>query len=144
MSWLDKADELIDEWESCELKAYKCPAGIWTIGWGSTGHDIISGTVWTQEQADTRRDIMVQDIGQCIDRHAGKLNDNQKAALVCFVYNIGQGAFISSTMLRLLKVCDFEGAALQFVRWDKLHSGEVCEGLANRRHAEMRLFTQPL
>lgn len=146
MSWLEKSVELIDKWESCKLKAYKDIAGIWTIGWGSIGHDIVEGTVWTQQQADDRRDIKISDIAKCIDRNATcRLNDNQKAALVCFVYNIGQSAFINSTMLKLLKANDYTGAALQFARWNKATvRGKlvVSEGLTNRRKDEAEIFTQ--
>ena len=46
--------DTIRRFEGCKLKAYLCPAGVWTCGWGATGPDVVKGTVWTQEQADTR------------------------------------------------------------------------------------------
>ena len=63
--------ELIKKYEGCHkrqadgtLIAYKCPAGVWTIGWGTTGRYVREGTVWTQEKADER---LVKDAQTAID-----------------------------------------------------------------------------
>jgi lysozyme len=54
MDSIDKLTDLLKEFEGCQLKAYRCPAGIWTCGWGQTGADIKKNTVWTQGYADYR------------------------------------------------------------------------------------------
>ena len=56
--------DLVKQFEGCKLKAYKCPAGVWTVGWGSTGPDVTENTVWTQQQADDR---LERDLGRFIN-----------------------------------------------------------------------------
>ena len=98
---------LIKKYEGCHkrqpdgtLIAYKCPAGVWTIGWGSTGRYIREGTVWTQEKADER---LEKDAQAAIDSAlkaspilAGK--DAKLAAIADFIYNLGIGNYQSSTL----------------------------------------------
>jgi lysozyme len=130
--------------ESCKLQAYPDPGSKdghpWTIGWGHTGKEVVKGLVWTQEQADAA-------LAKSADKFSGgvgsllkvPVNQNQFDALVCLAYNIGTGALSSSTLLRMLNSGDFEGAAAQFLRWNK-NDGKVMLGLARRRLAEKYLF----
>ncbi len=67
------------------------------------------------------------------------LNEAQLGALVSFTYNVGVGAFKSSTLLKMLNAGDYVGASLQFARWNKA-GGKVLKGLTNRRLAETALF----
>lgn len=72
-----------------------------------------------------------------------KLNQNQYAALVSAVYNIGEPAFKSSTLLEKLNKCDYEGAAKEFLKWNK-SDGKVVDGLTKRRKKEKDLFSKPV
>jgi len=67
------------------------------------------------------------------------LTQNQFDALSSIVFNIGEGAFSTSTLLRLLNSKDYEGAANQFPRWNK-QKGRVLNGLTKRRQEERALF----
>lgn len=136
----DAGVALVREFEGCRLDAYRCPAGIPTIGYGATGPDIRMGMVWTQEQADAR---LVEDLARFADGVERlvevDLSDNQFAAIVSFAYNVGLGALAGSTLLRKLNAGDYEGAADQFPRWNK-GGGRVLPGLVRRRAAERDLF----
>lgn len=131
---------LVQEFEGCRLDAYRCPAGVPTIGYGATGPDIRMGMVWTQEQADAR---LVEDLARFADGVERlvevDLSDNQFAAIVSFAFNVGLGAFRDSTLLRKLNAGDYLGAADQLPRWNK-GGGRVLPGLTRRRAAERDLF----
>lgn len=130
---------LIREFEGLRLEAYKCPAGIWTIGFGTT-QGVRPGMKISSVQAEEmlRRDLTSFESNV---RNLVKvpLNQNQFDALICFVYNIGINAFAKSTFLRKLNAKDYAGAANQFTRWNKA-DGKVLAGLTRRREAEKKLF----
>ncbi|MGN6410821.1 MAG: lysozyme [Nitrobacter sp.] len=144
MEWLDKAIELAKEFEGCRLEAYPDPVYGWrraTVGYGATGPAIIEGTTWTQEQADADLLYRMKGIGAHIDTLVTvPISDEQKAALCDLAYNIGLGAFGSSTLLACLNVNHMQGAADQFVVWTKAGGVELA-GLVKRRDAERALFT---
>jgi lysozyme len=136
----DAGVALVREFEGCRLDAYRCPAGIPTIGYGATGPDIRMGMKWTQEQADERLAEDLARFAEGVERLVlVDLTDNQFAALVSFAYNVGLGALAGSTLLRKLNAGDYEGAADQFPRWNK-GGGRVLPGLVRRRAAERDLF----
>ena len=87
----EKGIALVKSFENCELRAYKCPAGIWTCGWGSTGRDVGPLTVWTQAQADARfaRDLAMFAAGVDHLLSGAPTTQGQFDALVCFAYNVG-------------------------------------------------------
>lgn len=117
-------------------RGWECP----TIGYGATGPAIVQGTVWTQAQADADLRQRMAACGVVVDKHVSvPLNDEPKAALCDFVYNVGQANFESSTLLRLLNAGDVPGAANEFGKWN-LAAGEVLPGLVKRRDAEKALF----
>jgi len=143
MSWLDIATEEIKRHEGCKLEAYPDPGtggDPWTIGYGATGPDIHPGVVWSQEQADTDLSNRLHTLGDRIDAvvHV-EINDNQKAALCSFAYNVGMGNLKNSTLLKKLNEGDYDGAAEQFKEWNKA-AGHVLQGLVTRRQAESELF----
>ena len=144
MEWLDKAMELAKEFEGCRLEAYPDPVYGWrraTVGYGATGPAIIEGTVWTQEQADDDLLYRMKGVGAHIDTLVTvPISDEQKAALCDLAYNIGLGAFGSSTLLACLNVNHMQGAADQFMVWTKAGGVEL-PGLVKRRDAERALFT---
>jgi len=130
--------------ESCKLQAYPDPGSKdghpWTIGWGHTGKEVVKGLVWTQEQADA---ALVKDADKfsaaVVSLVRIPINQNQFDALVCLAYNIGTAALSSSTLLKMLNSGNYDGAAAQFLRWNK-NDGKVMLGLARRRLAEKYLF----
>ena len=131
--------DLIKRFEGVKLRAYRCPAGVWTIGVGST-KGVHEGMVITQAEADERLRDDLQDAEDAIERLVTvPLNENEHAALVSLVFNIGAGAFSHSTLLRLLNGHERIAAAAQFKRWNKAGK-RVLSGLVKRRAAESALF----
>src|SRR5450830_1421524 len=135
---------VLQYFENCSLTAYPDPAtggAPWTIGWGHTGPEVVPGLVWTQDQAAGQ---LVSDLTSrelTVTRAVTtQLTQGQFDALVDFVYNLGAGNFLSSTLLRLVNAGDMEGAAAQFARWNKA-AGVPMRGLTRRRAAEAALFT---
>lgn len=135
--------DLIHEFESFSATAYLCPAGVWTIGWGTTrvnGRPVTQGMTTTREQADAWFAEDLRGFEQCVlDAVKVPLTQSQFDALVSFTYNVGCGAFRRSTLLRMLNQGDEAGAAAQFARWNK-GGGRVLAGLTRRREAESALF----
>lgn len=142
MSVLDTAAPLVKKYEGCKLEAYKCPAGVWTIGVGHTGSDVHEGLKWTQAQADEalNKDLLraLNDARKGID--VG-LNDKQMAAIVSFVFNLGIGNFRNSTLLKKINKGDFLGASKEFGKWTYA-AGKQLPGLVARREAEAKLFLE--
>lgn len=131
---------IIMRFEGCKLKSYKCPAGIWTIGYGHTGADVYEGLVITQAQAER---LLVKDLEKFCkavgDMVKVDITENQFSALVSLCFNIGAGALTKSTLMRRVNASDFHAAAAQFDLWNKA-GGKVLEGLCKRREAERLLF----
>ncbi|HCV50124.1 MAG TPA: lysozyme [Saprospirales bacterium] len=131
--------ELIKHFEGCELEAYKCAAGVWTIGYGHI-KTAVEGKVITQEEADN---LLVEEIIEYEDyvRAAVKvpLKQYQFDALVSWTFNLGNGNLNASTMLKVLNREEYEGVPAQMARWNKA-GGKVLEGLIRRREAEGLLF----
>lgn len=131
------AVELIQRFEGCRLTAYRCPAGVPTIGWGET-LNVKDGDTWAQEQADA---VLRQRVGQFIlatlKRCPQLLHEppERLAACVSLAYNIGTGAFGASGVCRKTARRDFTGAADAFLLWNK-GGGRVLSGLTLRRQAE--------
>jgi len=130
---------LIRKFEGLRLRAYYCPAGVLTCGFGSTGRDIQPNTVWTKEYADAR---MRQDALK-FSRGAKLLcpvaSGTQLCALADFAYNLGLGNLKSSTLRRKINAGDIEGAKKQIMRWNK-GGGKVLAGLTKRRTIEASLL----
>ena len=136
---MNPAIPIIKEFEGCRLKAYRCPAGIFTIGWGHTD-GVIEGDEITQEQANSLLSRDVDMFATGIRRLLSvDVSVNQLAALTSLAFNIGLGNLRHSTLLKLLNAGDFEGAANQFLRWNKA-GNKVLPGLVRRREAEKQLF----
>lgn len=131
--------DLIKHFEGCELEAYKCPAGVWTIGYGHI-KTAVEGMTITQHQAD---DMLIEEMNE----YEGYINNsvlvdltqNQFDAMVSWVYNLGNGNLNASTLLKVLNSGDYAGVPAQMMRWNKA-GGKVLEGLTRRRQAEADLF----
>lgn len=136
----DAALELIKRHEGLRTTAYKCPAGVWTIGYGHTS-GVRKGMRCTETQAEVWLMDDLRESEQAVDYLVKvPLTDNQRGALVSFVFNVGAGNFAASTLLRKLNAGDYASAADEFRRWNKA-SGKVLVGLTRRRAAEAELFS---
>lgn len=131
--------KLIKNFEGCRLKAYKCPADVWTIGYGHT-NKVRPDDVITQQEADHLFDIDIIIHCNNVEKLVKvPLKQNQFDALVSLEYNIGYSAFKNSTLLRKLNTKDYAGAAAQFNRW--VYAGtRILAGLVERRKKEKQLF----
>ena len=134
----DKGLAIIRKWESLRLKAYKCSAGVNTIGWGHT-KGVKNNDVCTIEQANEYLKNDVEEVETQINNINLQLTDNEYSALVSFIFNIGIGNFNKSTMLRLLKQNKKIEASNEFQKWNKC-KGAILNGLTNRRRDERNLF----
>ena len=144
----EKGFALIREFEGLQLKAYKDTGGVWTIGFGTikypNGVAVKQGDVCSIQQAEQwlRNDCVWVDA--CLDKNVKvDLNQNQFDALASFVYNIGETAFVKSTMLALINDNSLTAAANQFDRW-VFDNGKQIRGLVNRRSKEKELFLKAL
>ena len=131
--------DLIKHFEGLVLKAYKCPAGVWTIGYGHT-KDVQPGDEWSESNADYMLEVEMEEYeGYINDSVTAPINQDQFDALVSWVYNLGGGNLKASTMLKVLNAGQYEEVPAQMMRWNKA-GGKVLEGLTRRRQAEANLF----
>lgn len=134
---MEKAIELIKEFEGLRLSAYKCEAGVWTIGWGHTS-GVKPGMKISAEHADE----LLRADAECVARFLSPLalTPNQRAALISFGYNIGVDSLRRSTLMKL--VANDSGdrrIAAEFAKW-KYAGGRVINGLVRRRKREAEVY----
>ena len=132
-----KGEELIKFFEGLYLEAYKCPAGVWTIGWGHTA-GVKQGDKITKQQA---QELFEKDM-KIYEGHVNRivnlpLNQNQFDALVSFCYNCGQG-----NLQKLVKNRNLDQIAAAMLLFNKAN-GKVLKGLVTRRQMEQKLFLTP-
>ena len=142
--------DLIHSFESFRSKAYKCPAGVWTVGWGSTYIDsfpVVKHSEVTKGQAELqfRKDLLKFE-GTIKESVTVELNQNQFDALVSLCYNIGSRNFHRSSVLRHINDSCFYMAGDSFLLWNKAINPKtgklrVLKGLVRRRKAERQLFS---
>jgi len=131
-----KGIDLIKKHEGCKLKAYKCPAGVWTIGYGHTGADVKQGQVITQAKAEQ---LLKSDLAK-FERHVMlfdskyKWTQNEFDALVSFAFNVGSVNQLTANGKRTK-----ERIAAAMLLYNKA-GGKVLPGLTERRQAERELF----
>jgi lysozyme len=133
-------DALLKKFEGCKLKAYKCPAGIWTIGYGHTsaaGEPVVTeGMTITQEEAEA---ILKRDLAKyekpVVDLVKVPLTQHQFDVLVDFAYNAGVGNLKTSTLLKKVNAGDFDAVPTELMKWTK-GGGKELPGLVRRRRAE--------
>lgn len=140
--------DLVKSFEGLYLNAYKCPAGVWTIGYGHTGKvngkSIHSGMKISKAKATS----LLQDDMRTFEKAVGKLvkvklNQHQFDALVSFAFNCGAGNLQNSTLLKMVNAKKFSTAANEFLKWNK-GGGRVLAGLTRRRQEERKLFLRPV
>lgn len=137
---------LIKQFEGFYSKPYLCPAGIPTIGYGNTFYEdgtkvkLDNNEITEQRSNELLEFIANKNFGRFINIAVKvSLNQNQFDALVSFCYNLGNGNFQQSTLLKKINDNDFVGASEEFLKWNKA-GGKVLSGLTKRRLAEKELF----
>ena len=139
MNTSPKGIALIKEFEGLRLKAYKCPGGVWTIGYGHTA-GVKPGIVITKTQAEEYLKADLIAFEMYLNGLGLALNQNQFDALVSFIYNVGTGNFSNSTLLRKVRANPQDNSIMdEFLRW-VYSKGRVLPGLQRRRLAEMKLY----
>lgn len=137
------AAAFIRQFEGCRLTAYQDQRGVWTIGYGSTGPDVVSGTTWTLEQAEQRLEADLpkyQNIVRQLTNNVS-LAPKQEAALVSMAYNLGGGDFAGSTLFTVINQKDWLNVPAQMIRWNHV-DGKPDKGLLIRRLREAALFLE--
>ncbi len=128
---------LIKQFEGCRLTAYKCPAGVWTIGYGHTA-GVKAGQTITQAQAEDFLRADLEKYEKKVDKYSRySWNQNEFDALVSFAYNIGSIDQLTADGTRSRAVI-----AEKITLYNKA-GGRVLEGLRRRREAEKALFLTP-
>jgi lysozyme len=150
--------ELLEKWEGFKANVYKDSAGLPTIGVGhlltkselSSGKITISGLPVQYSNGLTDQqvlDLLSQDVKpaeQAVTNNVKvPLNQNQFDALVSFTFNVGVGAFTSSTLLKVLNQQQYTEVPTQLLRWTRA-GGQVVQGLVNRRQNEINLWNSPI
>lgn len=130
---------LIKRFEGCRLEPYLDVGGVPTCGFGHTGPSVVMGHAWTQQEADDTLDDDLVGAEKVINDLGLNLTQGQLDALVSFVFNLGGRALLRSTLLKLLRAADFDGAADEFPKWSHAN-GKVVAGLLVRREAERAMF----
>ena len=127
---------LIKQFEGCRLEAYKCPAGVWTIGYGHT-EGVYQGQKITQAQADEYLRADLKKYEKKVDKYSKYgWRQNEFDAMVSFAYNVGSIDKLTANGTRSKAVI-----ADKLLLYNK-GGGKVLTGLTRRREAERKLFLQ--
>ena len=130
---------LIKKFEGCELESYLCPAGVWTVGYGTT-KNVVEGMSITQDMAEEMLDKDLLEFEEYVDKLVEvPLDQSQYDALVAWTYNLGPTNLKTSTLRKVLNKGAYDDVAEQIKRWNKAN-GKVLKGLVRRRNAEAELF----
>ena len=132
----DKGLAIIKKFEGCQLKAYKCPAGVWTIGYGHTGSDVKSGMTITKTQAIELLKKDVAKFEKAVEKYNSVYdwNQNQFDAMVSFAFNVGSINQLTNNGKRtILEI------SAKITAYNKA-GGRVLAGLTKRRAEEKKLF----
>jgi lysozyme len=128
-----------------KLKAYLCPAGVWTIGYGNTfyenGSKVQEGEKITLDRADKLLFFVVQKFeSEVLKLVKSAINENQLGSLTSFAFNVGAGNLAKSTLLKKVNTNPNDATIRdEFMRWTKA-GGKVLNGLVTRRKAEADLY----
>jgi len=141
--------DLVTHFEGYSPTPYRCAAGVWTIGFGTTRYP--DGSRVTSVDPDCTRDEAESWLHHALQKAEHfvinyctiYLNAIQRAALASFVYNLGSGAFRASTLRRRINAGDWDDVPYQILRWNKA-GGRVLRGLTRRRAAEVELWNRGL
>jgi len=149
--------QLIKSFEGCHNQPYKCPATLWTIGYGRVlypdqarlktderaSYPLRSehNRLWNADEIDALLEADLQRFSDGVLRLCPAAADNQchLDAMVSFAFNVGLGNLQSSTLRMKYNRADYDGAADEFLKWTKA-GGKVLNGLVRRREAERAMF----
>jgi lysozyme len=149
--------QLIKSFEGCHNSPYKCPATLWTIGYGRVlypdqarlktderaSYPLRSehNRLWNADEIDALLEADLDRFSAGVRRLCPAAVDSQCRldALVSFAFNVGLGNLQSSTLRMKFNRADYSGAAEEFLKWNKA-GGKVLNGLVRRREAERALF----
>jgi lysozyme len=133
------AADFIAPFEGLRLKAYRCPAGVWTIGYGHTG-GVVPGATITKSEA---RSLLIGDLRKTAEELAPYVSvtvtQNMFTALLSLAFNVGSLPRKFPRLMRNLNTKHYKEAALEFLDGDKAN-GKRLPGLTRRRRAESELF----
>ena len=140
-----KAIELIKLYEGFDSHPYKCPADVWTYGYGATrnieGERVTSSTEPISKLE--AEELLIKMVGRFASRVDGmvdvEINELQRGALTSFAYNLGSGALKSSTLLRHINAGEWDDIPYQFSRW-VFAGGQRLPGLVSRRRSEAMMW----
>lgn len=131
--------DAIKEFEGLRLHAYKCPAGVWTIGYGHTD-GVTEGMVVNEKQAESLLKIDLKPVEKAVNALGVCKTQGQFDALVDFAFNLGIGALENSTLLKCIRKGDtMDEIARQFRRWIYAN-GKILPGLQIRRAWEVAQY----
>ncbi len=140
MSYSDAGLRMTKGFEGLRLDAYQDVAGVWTIGYGHTGPELLRGMKISEADATALLRADVSAAVTCVNRAVQPaLTQAQFDALVDFTFNVGTSAFLKSSLLRYVNQGQMGNAAAQFLLWVNA-GGKRCEGLVRRRTAEQAMF----
>lgn len=145
MTLTEEIKQFLKSKEGLRLKAYICPAGKWTIGYGNTfyeyGSKVKKGDTISKNRAEELfENILYQFSKEVKSLLKTELNDNQFSALVSFSYNVGIGNFSKSTLLKLVNINPSNPSIKnEFIKWNK-GGGKVLAGLTSRRAKESDIY----
>lgn len=131
--------DLIRHFEGLRLKSYTCPAGVPTIGFGSTGPDVKLGMTWTKEQAEKRMLVDASVHVSAALKSCPRIEGNTLAAIADFSYNLGPTRLAGSTLRKRINAQDWNGARSELLKWVR-GGGRILPGLVTRRKAEAALL----
>jgi lysozyme len=140
--------DLIKKWEGLSLKAYKDMVGVWTVGYGHTGRDVLPGQVITLEEAES---LLISDLyffeAKVMEEVHVPLNDNQFAALVSWTYNLGadwldEGGKVQASFIINLNKGDYAGVPAGLKLFDNAGNQKDVPGLIARRADEAALWNR--
>lgn len=132
----NKGLDLIKSFEGCRLSAYKCPAGVWTIGYGHT-QGVYEGMTISQAQADNMLREDVKYYANAVDRYNSRFNFTQEEfdSLTSFTYNCGVGS-----LQAVMSCCNTKQEIAEECKLYNKGGGVVLPGLVRRREEEYKLF----
>lgn len=145
----DAGRQIIMTFEGLRLEAYKCPAGVLTIGYGHTRDpytgkpDVKQGDKISKHQAEVLLEFDLQRYEREVEELCPGSNANQFGALVSFAYNLGVTALGKSNLRRRFLAGEYAPAGAEFMKWTYAQ-GKVLPGLVKRRAAERALFLTPV
>lgn len=131
--------DLIKHFEGFSPVAYRCPAGVWTLGYGSTMNVTPLDTI-TKEDAEDLLEMELARYEAAVESLITQdLKQHQFDALVSFCYNLGEGNLSKSTLRKKINTGKLDEASMEFGKWVNA-AGKRLEGLVKRRQAEADMF----